>query len=346
MSSARPRRTRLLGAVLMLGTVVGVAVAAASVSSSATPEGSTAAKPSGSPVCLVEADGVEHNVKVLSTVTTELYHKTRSYPGPCAVYGEPVVLGDGRIRTYAQLDGVRPFSLGFVFGKNALTNLPTANTDGQHCYDVDGDGTIDEQAECVHSHDFVLELPQQFTEQVGGPFTWALLTWDPHGHAPDPVYGLPHFDFHFYIQDLAARNAIRTGSGSGEGLINGDDYATARVPVSDRYRPDGYFDFGAVVSAMGNHLTDLSSPEFNGNMFTHTFMYGAYNGEITFYEPMITKAWLAEVTGGKADSCTPIKAPAAWKVAGWYPTRYCIEYRKNREELTVSLTDFAYRPAS
>src|SRR3954447_5500734 len=37
-------------------------------------------------------------------------------------------------------------------------------------------------------------------------------------------------------------------------------------------------------AAMGNHLADPTGPEFNGERFTHTFIYGSWDDEVTFYE--------------------------------------------------------------
>lgn len=299
-------------------------------------------------VCLVLGrPEKERTVKLPPAAAERLYRATRSYPGPCADYGPSKRLGDGTVRIYSQLAGDRPVSLGFVLDRRALGGLPTEPTDGAHCYDVDGNGTIDPATECVHEHEYLLDLPQRFRDVVGGPFQWAMLNWDPRGHAPAEIYGTPHFDLHFYLQDRAETAAIGTGPCGGGNLVDCADYAEARLPVPARYLPADYLDIDAVVPGMGNHLGDPTAPEFNGQPFTHTFMYGAYGGDITFYEPMITRAWLADLAAGRVEpSCRPLKLPAAWKEAGWYPTSYCMSYRANRQEITVSLTDFVSRPAS
>lgn len=261
-------------------------------------------------------------------------------------YGPALRMGDGDVRIYAQLRDTQPISLGFAFTRNALVNLPTARSDGKYCYDQDDNSRIDPNTECVAEHEFVLDLPAQFAARVGGPFTWALLTWDPYGHAPDQIYGVPHFDFHFYIQDRVATEAIRSGPCGGLNLVNCDDYQTGRIPVPARYNPSGYVDIDAIVPGMGNHLGDPESHEFHGGPFTHSFLYGAYGGSLTFYEPMIAKSWLDQLVDNQTGSCTPIKEPAAWQVAGWYPTTYCIEYQPAQQEFTVSMRDFVLRPAS
>ncbi|UUZ55880.1 FAD-dependent monooxygenase [Massilia sp. H-1] len=63
------------------------------------------------------------------------------------------------------------------------------------------------------------------------------------------------------------------------------------------------FNTNLVYAHMGNHYADGKSPEFNGGSFTHTFILGAFDGGITFYEPMLTKEYLQS----EPDQCTPIK---------------------------------------
>ena len=76
-------------------------------------------------------------------------------------------------------------------------------------------------------------------------------------------------------------------------------------------------------------------------MFTHTFIFGAYDGHVIFYEPMITLLYLQS----RPDTCVPIRQPQAWETEGYYPTRYCIRYRADDERYTVSLEDFVHRAA-
>src|SRR5262249_23642859 len=112
-----------------------------------------------------------------------------------------------------------------------------------------------------------------------------------------------------------------------------NDYQKGKIPVPSRWMPPGYADVDAVEVRMGNHLIDLSSPEFQpqGN-FTHTFIFGAYEGRITFWEPMITKSFLDQ----KTSSCADIRLPDGYAVDGYYPTKYCIRYT-GEQTYTVSL---------
>jgi hypothetical protein len=56
--------------------------------------------------------------------------------------------------------------------------------------------------------------------------------------------------------------------------------------------PNGYVPIPGSVLQMGKHWVDPTSDEFTGKGFTHTFLFGSYNGPITFYEPMITFEYL------------------------------------------------------
>lgn len=331
----------------MAGSAVTVSVLAALTAVHAAAADETQSAAANVNVCFAATTtGPERDVRVTEREAKRLYRNTVSYPGPCAAYGDAVPLGSGRIRMYAQLAGARPLTLGFVLDDRALATLPSAPTDGTVCYDKDGNGSIEQLTECMHNHNYELRLPKRFVNQVGGPFTWGLVNWNPMGHDPEGIYTAPHFDFHFYMQDKAARDAIRTGTCAAHGIIDCGDYQVAKKPVPAQYVPPTYGDFDAVVAKMGNHLIDATSPEFNGQPFTHTFMYGAYDGAVTFYEPMVTRSVLDGLAAGGPPICTPNKTPQAWQVAGWYPTRYCFEHRANRRDVTVTLTDFVQRTAS
>src|SRR5215203_3393867 len=131
--------------------------------------------------------------------------RARSYAGPCVSYGTPDQLGNGTVRTYVQSKDSRPLAVGAVFGESALTGLEQEPSDGERCYDVDGDGTTDPMMECAGGWEHPLDLPRQSDL----PLKWSLVNWNPHGHGAPGVYTYPHFDFHFYIQPKAERDAIR-----------------------------------------------------------------------------------------------------------------------------------------
>ncbi|PZT71276.1 hypothetical protein DN402_04325 [Streptomyces sp. SW4] len=60
---------------------------------------------------------------------------------------------------------------------------------------------------------------------------------------------------------------------------------------------------------MGEHLD--SRPPTAGPLDGHTFIYGAYGGEIIFMEPMLTKVFLEGLrTAEPHRVCAPVPQPA------------------------------------
>ena len=82
---------------------------------------------------------------------------------------------------------------------------------------------------------------------------------------------------------------------------------------------------------MGNHLIDLTSPEFKGQRFTRTWIFGIYGGRITFYEEMLSLDYILS----KPDRCNPIKTAAAVERAGYYPTVSCVRYDAARDTSNI-----------
>ena len=178
-----------------------------------------------------------------------------------------------------------------------------------------------------------IEFPAQAKNT---PFTYMMLDWNPNGHEPAGIYDKPHFDFHFYIQDLDEVMAIEPGSCGG---LNCEAYERAMKPVPGQFMPQGYINVGSVVPYMGNHLINPASPEFLGTPFTRTFLYGTYDGQITFVEPMITKDSITK--GG--DQCSAIPHPPQFAELGYYATKYCTRFDATTDVYRVSLQDFVYR---
>ena len=260
------------------------------------------------------------------------------------VYGEARKLGNGFAQAYAELDAEgAPQVIGVSFDQGMLDGLPTLPNTWSRCFDKDGDGRIADHGECNGDYELQFALPQELVGRATTPFAWVSVNWNPMGHPPPapPVWAVPHLDFHFYIMAREAVRQIRPGA-CGE-LIDCDDFKRAQMPVPARYVHPDHIDVGAAVPDMGNHLIDSKTPELAiaGREFTHTFIFGAYDGQISFYEPMITRAYLQT----RPDLCAPIKQPEAWVTEGYYPTAYCIRHLADDERYTVTLEDFVHRTA-
>lgn len=245
-----------------------------------------------------------------------------SSSGSATTYSDAVSLGNGTVRTYITTNQAggqsgTPIAVGVELTASSFEGLP------------------DEHVEIV------IPFPQEASVT---PFQWMLLDWNPQGHIPPGVYDLPHYDFHFYIMDQAKRQEIKPGAceTGGEGV----DCATlerATKPVPAVYVAPDHINVGAVVPGMGNHLIDVTGPEFGGTKFDRTFIYGAFDGEITFYEPMVTREYLL---GKPNNVCMAFKQPNSFARAGSFPTTYCVNYNTANDSYTVSLEGFATQVAS
>ena len=253
-------------------------------------------------------------------------------------------LGDGLAQVFAELDAEgAPRMIGVAFDQAMLERLPDMPNTYSRCFDKNANGRIDAHGECNGDYELRFALPEDLVRRGVTPFRWVSVNWNPMGHpAPaPPVWAVPHFDFHFYIMPEDAVGQIRPGPCSE--LIDCDDFKRARIPVAARYVHADHIDVGAAVPDMGNHLIDSKSPELAaaGPAFTHTFIFGAYDGQVTFYEPMVTLAYFQS----RPDTCVPIKQPQAWQTEGYYPTAYCIRHLPDDGRYTVSLEDFVRRTA-
>ncbi len=221
-------------------------------------------------------------------------------------YGLDQKLGNGIARTWVTMaDNNRPESIGIILSETALQGLPDQETEA------------------------VLEFPAQ--AEVAG-FKHAVVNWNPHGHVPPGVYDVPHFDFHFYCINDAARRAIMPTDHNYERHL-------ANNPAAE-YLPSAYMKAPGGVPQMGAHWVDKEAPEFNGGTFTRTFIYGSYNGKVTFLEPMITMAYLQT----HPDVMVPIPAPAKYATPGYYPLAYTIAYDGAKRAYAIGLAQFMPQP--
>jgi hypothetical protein len=257
------------------------------------------------------------------------------------ILGAGSSLGEGTVSSYAEIDGSGVLAaIGVVFSATALDGLPVGS-DRHHCVDRNEDGSIDEAHECLGAYEYVIPLPDVVARRSDVPFKWVLLNWNPGGHIPPGIYDLPHFDVHFYMEPIAKIFALESGL-CGPEFMRCDQYELARRPLPPNYMHSDFQDVGAAVPAMGNHLVDLTSPEFHDQVFKRTWIYGTYDGAVTFYEEMVTRTFLLS----KVRECYEIKSPAAVGRGGFYPSESCIRHDAKTSDYTVSLEKFVFREAS
>jgi hypothetical protein len=231
--------------------------------------------------------------------------------------GPEVQVHDGKAWTSVQLDkDGNPLRLAISLTDDALNSVP-----------VGGDETTDHD----HSNmDNNWVLPFDARAAVT-PFNHVGMGWNPSGHEPEPIYGQPHFDFHFYMTTPAEVAAIPPYELAPEKFDNWPAPA---------YFPANYFNAGGGVPQMGAHWVDVTSGEFNVQLFTQTFIYGSYDGKVTFYEPMITLEFLK--TANNFERAIP--QPAKVQQSGWYPKK--LRVAKAAGLTNIILDEFEYRTQS
>jgi hypothetical protein len=181
------------------------------------------------------------------------------------------------------------------------------------------------------------------------------------GHSPPGVFDVPHVDVHFFTISVEERMDI-------SGKL--DDPMVTYPPVgflpADFCLPLAVFppqcktlatltkaDIPASNDAeQGLHWVDSLAPELRGKPFEQIFIFGSYNGEVNFWEPMITKDFFEKVrsfvkdlesTGKNIELTFAIKQPAKFLKTHYYPTHYSISYDADAEEFSVSLDNFVLR---
>jgi hypothetical protein len=218
-----------------------------------------------------------------------------------------------------------------VFGGKAWSAIKVKDNVPQELSFVVNDAVLNtapaaEEGETGHNpaNDFLIPLP--VTASSVTPFKWIMLNWNPAGHEPDHIYTIPHFDIHFYET-------------TPDEVMSYMDQTKLNANVPADYVPANHIS-GPGVPMMGKHYIDAASPELNGQGFTQTFLYGAYDAKVVFFEPMITLDFLKNT----AHFDRTIPQPAKFASAGYYPTKLKVQKRNGQTEVT--LYGFVKRQAS
>lgn len=232
-------------------------------------------------------------------------------PKSVTFVGESKPLGEGQVRSWVTLDtSGHPTAVGLTFNEKAMNGLPEVMPKG------------------VEGLEISLALPK---EASATPFKHIALYWNPQGHPPEKVYDLPHFDFHFYMISEQQRNGI---------TVQGDDVARSQKQPAAEFVPEGYIYVpDSAIPRMGAHWVNPLSQELHGQTFTKTFLYGSYDGQLIFAEPMITKAFLET----KTNVTEAIKLPAKYAQRAYYPTKYSVRYDPVTKEYTIALEGMTRR---
>jgi hypothetical protein len=218
--------------------------------------------------------------------------------------GDDVPIGKGTARSFVKTDEQgTPLVLGFWLTAKALEGLS--------------------------AQDEVYNIPLPANITVA-PYDHLTLNWNAHGHIPDGIYNVSHFDFHFFlIPPLKVAKITCTGA---------DTAPCMKQPDADKIPPN-YVGAPEGTAKMGWHWVDVTSPEFHGEPFTATFVYGYYNGELTFIEPMAALSYFTSSVSFEND----VPLPKKLNIKGYYPTKYSITYEAPMDSYWVSLKNLTWR---
>ena len=270
--------------------------------------------------------------------STELPLLGVSAPGSLRADGAAQRIGNGTVRTYVLYDPANrtvPIEVGIALSARALEGLPAP---------MATHGATDAMSSHFDTHERLLALPGENRT----PYQFIQFNWNPGGHEPPGVYDQPHFDFHFWSASQEVRNSI---------VPENPEFAVkgAKLPA-EQFRSQHYIDASAAARApaaavtvpkMGLHWLDVRSPELQGRTFTKTFIYGSWDGEFVFDEPMITRDYIvAKRTAtdpGVRDEIIEMPTPARRQVAGYYPRAYRISYDPETKEYRIALTRLTWQ---
>lgn len=226
-------------------------------------------------------------------------------------YGPNVKLGSGKVRSWIRINSENvPEEIGVEITSSALVSLPNI---GQS---------------------FILPLHNKAQEVT--PFDHIYASWNPSGHPPQGIFSFPHFDIHFEMITVSEREMIPAWSpGAVDALFN-------------NYPPDGFIPFdyftppgpATAEIAMGKHWTPANLGAFLP--FTKIMIYGSYDGEVVFVEPMITLAYLQS----QETFNLPYSQPEYFELTSYYPTEYNSYFNPQNGNRIISLGGFVFRNAA
>lgn len=204
-------------------------------------------------------------------------------------FGPALPLGDGTVRAFAETDASGLATrIGIEMTEQAVTSL---------------------------AHDMVFVTVPLPEAAVAAGYDHVSLDWMPHGHAPGDLFGAPHFDVHFYLTTEAERLAIDP---SDPRYMEKAANRPSGEMMPPNFMPPPQLD---PIPAMGEHWLDSTDPIFAGHPFEAVMIYGAWDGEVTFVEPMVTRDLLLSRRDFGGEIGQPLRVsedislPASWSVS-------------------------------
>ena len=226
--------------------------------------------------------------------------------------GPEVTLGYGKVRSWISIDkNGYPNEIGIEITPDALKNLITDN------------------AKTLPTDGRTIVVPLHLKAKQYTPFDHIGLNWNPHGHEPEHVFDVPHFDFHFYMISVEEQMAIPEWSPDTDAAFN--LYPPTGYMPADYITPPGA---ATAEPQMGKHWLPMNLGAYLP--FSKIMIYGSYNGKLIFVEPMITLDYLLS----NPDFSSNYSQPDFFEKAGNYPTKYNIYHDATTGNTYVTLSEF------
>lgn len=223
--------------------------------------------------------------------------------------GKAVRIGKGTAHVVVQTDANdKPSAIGVVLTPGMLDGLPKAAKGA------------------MPDFPYALPMPAKGPKTV---FDHVVINWESVGHPPPHVYDVPHFDFHFYLVGRAAQDKVRFKNEAESGQPQ-------QQPPAELLPPGYAVPPGTAVPRMGVHAINMDGGELHGQPFTSTFIYGYYNRQQTFLEPMVSLDFLRS----KPSFSAAIARPKSYSRPGAYPGTYSVAYDPARDVIEVMLQAF------
>jgi hypothetical protein len=229
--------------------------------------------------------------------------------------GPQVALGFGKVRSWISVDSNgHPREIGIEITPEAFKNLA-----------MDNSKTLPPDHETI-----VVPLHLKATQLT--PFNHIGLNWNPDGHEPEGVFDVPHFDIHFYMISFEEQMAIPAWSPETDAAFN--NYPPMGYMPADYFTPPGP---ATAEPQMGKHWLPINLGAYLP--FSKIMVYGSYNGQLIFVEPMITLDYLLS----NVDFSIDYSQPEHFAKAGNYPTKYNIYHDAITGNTYVTLSEFVFR---
>lgn len=247
------------------------------------------------------------------------------------ILGDRNSIGKGSVSTWLKVEektGV-PVSIGVTLTEAGLEGLPndekSAPKDFLKLKLIDGSP--------YHTFETELMFPKQAEKTA---YSHMGFNWNPEGHGPLPdVFFRPHFDVHFYMATPEYRHSIKN-----EDLV---DLEVLNVEPPKEFLPAKYERApNTSEPRMGTHYADMTSDQLKPGKFDNIFLFGVHDGNILFWEPMLTLDYFKT----KPNFHAKIPQPKAYPVSGYYPLSYSVVYDSDRQQFDISLDELTLRTSS